>query len=65
MPIYEYICSKCQNEFEALVRGEEDLKCPKCGSGKLTKQWSVPAAHSSSDSLPCGTACGLERPAPT
>ena len=31
MPIYEYVCAKCRQEFEALVRGEEKPECPECG----------------------------------
>ena len=52
MPIYEYICAKCDSQFELLVRGEQNLSCPECGSGELNKEFSVPAAHSQGDSLP-------------
>lgn len=31
MPIYEYKCSDCENCFEKLVFGKEDVVCPKCG----------------------------------
>jgi len=31
MPIYEYQCSDCENCFEKLVFGKEDVVCPKCG----------------------------------
>ena len=31
MPIYEYACHDCGREFETLVRGDEQPKCPKCG----------------------------------
>ena len=35
MPIYEYKCEKCGNEFEEIVIGSaEDVKCPACGSDK-------------------------------
>lgn len=33
MPIYEYICPKCNNKFELLcsiAKAEEDAHCPKC-----------------------------------
>lgn len=70
MPIYEYACGNCSHDFEALVRMDEKTACPECGSRKLEKRWSVPAAHSSrSSSLPvcdaprrgpCGMGgCGL------
>ncbi len=53
MPIYEYQCQSCYHEFEALVRGGDAAGCPSCGSARLEKQWSVPAAHSGSvSSLP-------------
>ena len=45
MPIYEYICDKCQNEFEVLVRGQEKPECPQCGGRKLDKKLSTVAAH--------------------
>lgn len=61
MPIYEYTCGKCRQEFEWLVRSEEDVECPHCGSQQLTKQFSVPAAHvNQSSSLPV---CGQGMPA--
>jgi putative FmdB family regulatory protein len=65
MPLYEYTCSKCDSEFELLIRGDEQPECPQCGSHRLEKQLSVPAAHmAGADSLPVcpsqamGT-CGL------
>jgi putative FmdB family regulatory protein len=64
MPIYEYRCDDCEIDFELLVRGDQQRHCPDCGSGRLTRQLSVPAAHASqgSGSLPaqgCGRpACG-------
>jgi putative FmdB family regulatory protein len=66
MPIYEYTCDDCQVDFELLVRGTEQPECPTCGSAKLSKQFSVPAAHvSGSSQLPVcsppmtGGGCGL------
>lgn len=66
MPIYEYSCDECEADFELLVRGAEQAECPSCGSQKLAKQFSVPAAHSASgNSLPVcdtpmpGGGCGL------
>jgi putative FmdB family regulatory protein len=41
MPIFEYICEKCENHFEALVYGDEKASCPKCKSTKLAPQLSV------------------------
>lgn len=66
MPLYEYTCEKCHSPFELLIRGNEQPKCPSCGSAKLEKHFSVPAAHvRGSSSLPvCSPApmqggCGL------
>ena len=47
MPIYEYVCCQCANEFELLVRGEEKAECPNCSSLKLEKQFSVTASPQS------------------
>ena len=44
MPLYDYICQKCQNKFEALVRKPEDkVECPKCQSEETERQLSKPA----------------------
>ncbi len=50
MPLYEYQCTACGEAFELLVRGNEKPACPKCGSGRLDKQFSVPAAPAASGS---------------
>ena len=70
MPLYEYACKKCNSEFELLIRSDEPPECPGCGSRKLEKLLSVPAAHmASSSQLPvcsvsppggCGSpTCGM------
>jgi putative FmdB family regulatory protein len=66
MPIYEYHCEACEDEFELLLRSGEQPACPACQSEKLTRKFSVVAAHSSGSSsdLPiCGGPapqdCGL------
>lgn len=49
MPIYEYVCRECGEEFELLVINKsEEIKCPKCGSPKLEQQVSGFASVSSS-----------------
>ena len=41
MPIYEYVCKKCGNEFEVLVfNKDEKPECPACGAKKPTKKMS-------------------------
>ena len=44
MPIYEYRCSKCNEEFELLVRlgtADGDVNCPKCKSTEVKRQLST------------------------
>ncbi|MBI4844117.1 MAG: zinc ribbon domain-containing protein [Nitrospirae bacterium] len=42
MPIYEYRCNECGEEFEKLVMGKApDISCPKCNSKDVTKKLSV------------------------
>jgi putative FmdB family regulatory protein len=68
MPIFEYVCKDCENEFEALVFGSDKAECPKCHSKKLAPQLSVFAvaakassgASASPSAGPCG-ACGDPR----
>ncbi len=44
MPIYEYRCERCGEEFELFVRSaaqENAPTCPKCGSRKVRKAISL------------------------
>ena len=50
MPLYEYACESCSEDFELLIRGDERPECPSCGGLKLTKLMSAPAAHTTSSS---------------
>ncbi len=37
MPIYEYMCQKCQERFELRRRiadSDSDIRCPRCGAEK-------------------------------
>jgi putative FmdB family regulatory protein len=38
MPIFEYVCEKCNHRFESIVLGRKKPKCPQCASGKLERQ---------------------------
>jgi putative FmdB family regulatory protein len=66
MPIFEYICQKCNHQFEALIYGDQKAECPKCHAGKLAPQLSVFAVSPKSSSSsprpagPCGS-CGDPR----
>ena len=61
MPLYEFVCAKCETDFEALARSsnwEGSVACPHCGSKKLTKKLSVFAAQAGSKpSAPLPGAC--------
>ncbi len=65
MPIFEYVCRKCEHRFEAIVLGSKSPKCPKCESTSLNQQLSRfavggerSAASAGADEIsPCGT-CG-------
>ena len=63
MPIHEYACQDCHNEFEALVRAGTVPECPQCRSTRLEKQLSIFATVASTVEAmpsmggPCGS-CG-------
>jgi putative FmdB family regulatory protein len=58
MPIYEFHCEKCEKDSELLVRSShwEGIRCPHCGSTRLTKRLSVFASASAS-ATSAGAAC--------
>ncbi len=61
MPLYEYICQECEQPFEALVFGDEQVECPRCHGTRLARQLSLPARpKAESTSLP--TACNSSGP---
>jgi putative FmdB family regulatory protein len=45
MPLYEYACPTCRANFELLIRASDVAACPTCGSERVAKLLSVPAAH--------------------
>lgn len=61
MPIFEYACSHCGKEFEALVRSNTIPACPDCHSTDLEKLLSVFATTAPSTETapvmpgPCGS----------
>ncbi len=63
MPIYEYACHKCGQEFETLVRSGAVPDCPGCHSTELEKKLSVfatagsAAGTAAAAASPCGS-CG-------
>jgi len=67
MPIFEYICRKCNHQFEALIYGDQKAECPKCHARKLAPQLSVFAVSTKGSTSPsprpagpCGS-CGDPR----
>lgn len=49
MPIFEYKCGRCGQEFEELVFGDDAPACPACGSKKTSKLMSRCRAKSGGD----------------
>ena len=45
MPIYEYFCKACKQEFEEIASQHEIPPCPQCGSGKTRKLMSRSCYH--------------------
>ncbi|MCL6503384.1 MAG: zinc ribbon domain-containing protein [Pirellulales bacterium] len=43
MPLYEYQCEGCGGQYELLVRGTEEIRCPQCHSQRLVRMLSVTA----------------------
>lgn len=42
MPIYEYKCNECGEDFEKLVSGSnQDVSCPKCNGKNIVKKFSL------------------------
>jgi len=43
MPIYEYICLKCNERFSVLqgIHSKNDTKCPECSSEDVKKAISI------------------------
>ncbi|MBI4596409.1 MAG: zinc ribbon domain-containing protein [Candidatus Tectomicrobia bacterium] len=62
MPIYEFKCLQCENEFEKLVYGTNNRKisCPGCSSEDVEKKFSVFGMKTSSGftSSATGSNCG-------
>lgn len=66
MPIFEFVCTECDESFEDLVSLNKinEVVCPSCGGSKVKKKMSTfaskPAAGASSFSLGASSApsCG-------
>ncbi|MSR49208.1 MAG: zinc ribbon domain-containing protein [Gemmataceae bacterium] len=49
MAMYEFVCQKCNQEFEQLVFSGEIAACPGCKSTRLEKKWSLPSRPGNQD----------------
>lgn len=60
MPLFEYRCSDCQEQFEELVSYSEskDVDCPHCGGHNTEKLVSAFAIIGGSSSGGSDNACG-------
>lgn len=61
MPIYEYECQSCGQASEFLVHsfsGNENLKCPGCGSQNLDRLLCIPNLLKEKGTSPGSTCCG-------
>ena len=57
MPIYEYRCRKCGNDFEVIHKADEkEPPCPKCESKDVEKNLSITYTGQSS--------CGASKKSP-
>ncbi len=57
MPMFEYVCNKCGDEFEdlSLSSAESNPQCPSCSSDNTTRKLSVFASSQASGG---GSSCG-------
>jgi putative FmdB family regulatory protein len=63
MPLYEFRCDDCEEEFEKLVRSASavsEVNCPSCGSPKVIKRMSSFAAAYGGSRSPYGSSSSSE-----
>ncbi len=41
MPIFEYVCRQCHEEFEVLVQSSTEVTCPACAGDDLERKLSA------------------------
>jgi len=61
MPIYEYKCNACGEEFEKLVfssSASNDVKCEKCGSDEVERKVSTVSSFGGGSSSSSFGGCG-------
>jgi putative FmdB family regulatory protein len=61
MPVFEFLCERCQHEFEELLlRRDEEVLCPQCGANRAKKLMSAFAVTGSARLS--NSACGSCKP---
>ncbi|MDI6754162.1 MAG: zinc ribbon domain-containing protein [Thermodesulfobacteriota bacterium] len=59
MPIFEYHCLRCQDDFEKIVfTAKAEVKCPRCQSKKVNKKISAFSFKSGSKFVPASNSGG-------
>lgn len=43
MPMFDFLCPSCQNQFEELIFGDDKALCPKCGEQNVERMISAPS----------------------
>jgi putative FmdB family regulatory protein len=53
MPLFEFVCTECEQSFEELLRNADaasQVICPRCGGGQVRRKLSTFASKSSGGS---------------
>ena len=61
MPIYEYVCLKCRQEFEVIrpmSQKDASIPCEKCGSKTVKRKLALVNAHNGGSSVPVASGGG-------
>ena len=62
VPIYEYTCKKCGDDFELLVNSDTEIACSGCGSSDVSKKLSLFAVgNGKSQETPACACAGFEK----
>jgi len=61
MPLFAYRCVACDTRTEMLVRGDESVTCPECGSSRMERQLSRFAPMSGASPEPACSGCALSQ----
>ena len=58
MPIFEYQCLDCSENFVTLVKNNEKVICKECESSNIKKLFSTFAVNSQKGTPSCAESCG-------